>query len=144
MQSSLFDGFSIELSGLLQNAKNDNRFLFVCVERLTGWSVVKAAKRATAAEVQEFVQAEIVTPSGGPRIIASDNSICFRAHHLKFYMRGCRTEWRILLAYASMSNRGAGKMVGTLKKVRDDSPRIAANNEMKLLIMSCSGTVCVP
>lgn len=52
-------------------------------------------------------------------MIISDNATCFNARILEDFMEDHSTEWRTVLAYASMSNGKAEQMVGTMEKEYD-------------------------
>lgn len=88
----------------------------VYVEHLTGWPVVRATERATTIEVKLFMEEDIISPFGAPKIIISDNAMCFSFHELHDIMEKHGAEWRTVLAYAPMSNGRAERMVGTIKR----------------------------
>ena len=58
--ADLFDTFSIDPAGALPILKERNWYMLVAVEHLTNWPIAVATKTATAAEVIEYVNEEII------------------------------------------------------------------------------------
>lgn len=114
-QSSLFEVLLIDFARPFPAKKESHRFLLVCVEHLTGWSVIKVTRRATADEMQEFMETKAVPPFEAPEVVTSDNAMCFCAHQLRAYMKNCGTKWRTVLTYAPMSNKRDKRMMRTIK-----------------------------
>ena len=114
--TSLFDVFSIDFAGPFNTTPRGNKHLLVCMEHLTGWPIVCPTPTATAAEVINFVEDQIILPFGHPKTIVSDNGPCFTARSLATYMQEKQVNWKTVLAYAPMSNGRAERMVGTIKR----------------------------
>ena len=114
--TTLFDIFSIDFAGPFPRTSSGNRFALVAVEHLTGWTIARATKNATASDVRRFMEMEVVNLFGPPRVVISDNAGSFTAEVLASYMREIGTMWKTVLDYAPMSNGRAKRMVGTLKK----------------------------
>ena len=89
--------------------------MFVAVEHQTGRPIAIATADSTAQVVLDFVKREIMYSFGPPRTIASDNATCFTASAVYSFMAQHGITWRTVLAYATMSNGRAERMVGTLK-----------------------------
>lgn len=115
-QTSLFEVFSVAFAGLFPITKRRNRFLLVYVEHLTEWPIVKATGRVTMKLVVSVLKTEVILSFGAPKTILSDNAACFTAQAVQRLMKSIGTEWRIVLAYATMSNGRAERMVKTMKK----------------------------
>lgn len=85
------------------------------MEHLTGWPIAYPTPTATASEVLDFVEKNIILPFGMPRLFVSDNGPCFTAWSLEVFMKENGIKWKTVLAYAPMSNGRAKRMVRTVK-----------------------------
>lgn len=114
--TGLFDTFSMDLAGPLPLGENEEKYLLLVVEHLTGWPIVRITTRDTSDVVFSFVQEEIVFCIGPPLYIVSDNARCFTASRVQAFMQNIGIEWKTILQYAPMSNGRAERMVRTIKK----------------------------
>lgn len=73
-QSGLFAVFLIDFAGPLPITANQNKYLLICVEHLTGWPIMKPNVRATAEELMSFVEQERFHSFGPPTTVVSDNA----------------------------------------------------------------------
>lgn len=70
---------------------------------------------ATAPAAMSFVDKEIIRPFGPSTKIVSDNGTSFTAYYLVLVMKNHEIKRRTAMAYASMSDGRAERMVRTLK-----------------------------
>lgn len=108
--------FSIDFAGPLPENKAGCRSLLTCVEHLAEWPVVAATKRAIAETVIKVLEDKIVRRLGAPRVIVSNNRICFTAQSEQEYMKKYETARKTVGAYAPLSNGRAERMVGKMKR----------------------------
>lgn len=114
--STLFDVISIDLAGPCPCTPSGKKFFLVAIEHLTGWPIAISTDEAAALTVIAFMRKEIIYNIFSPRFVFSDNATCFLATTLQIVMKEYETKWKAVLAYTSMSNGKAKRMVGTLKR----------------------------
>lgn len=113
----LFEVFSMDFAGpFLRPYNGGPQYLFVCVERLTGWPVVRAKTHATAKTVIEFTKGDIIHSFGPPNTIVTENAGCFTEVNLSNFIDQSGTDWKTGAAYAQMSNGKAERLAGTIRK----------------------------
>lgn len=81
-----------------------NMYIFICVEHLTTWPIARTTRTFKAVEIVIFVNEEIITPFGPPKIIVSDNAGCFTLETFSSFEKTWKVQWKIVLTYAPMSN----------------------------------------
>lgn len=114
---SLFDVFYIDFAGPLLLTSRKTKYILVCIENLTGWSTFKADVCATAEEVRLFMLDKIIPSFGAPKMVLSDNLICFPACLLPDFMERHGTERRTALAYSFSWIVKMERMWETIKRV---------------------------
>lgn len=111
-----FDSFSMKFSGALPLGSNGEKYLFIAVEHLTFWPIVRVVIRYTPDLVLPFLKNDILFTFGLLQDIISDNGRCFTASRVQVFMDGNDIKWKLVLQYAPMSNKKAERMVGTIKQ----------------------------
>lgn len=95
--TGLFDTFSMDFAGSLHLCENEEKYLLIAVEHLTGWPIVRVTTRDTSDVVLSFVQEEIVFCFGLPRYIVSNNARCFKTFQVQAFMWNVGVEWKTVL-----------------------------------------------
>lgn len=66
--------------------------------------------------MQEVMEKNTIHSFGPPKVAVGDNAGCFTAVCLARFMKERGIMWKVLAAYAPMSNGKAERTVGTMKK----------------------------
>lgn len=114
--TGLFTVLSMDFSGPIPITKISNRYILVCVEYFTGWSLAIPTIRFTAEVVIRFIQDQIIYSFGRPRVIVTANASCFTAGVLTDYIKLNGFDWKTVLTYVPMSNCRAARMVWTINQ----------------------------
>lgn len=81
-----------DIVGPLPLSKNQNRFLVVAIDLFSKFTIMRALKTATAKNVTEFIQNEVILKFSCPEILVCDNGVQYKSELFKNLMasRGIR------------------------------------------------------
>lgn len=112
--TSLFEIVYIYFARPLSTSYGGCKYDLIDVENLNGWEMARVTTYLTSETVMDFMKEEIMNQFGPPKLVVSDNKMCFTAR-MKSFMEIHGTTWRTVLEYDPMRNGGEDRMVGTLK-----------------------------
>lgn len=81
--TSMFEVFSLVLSGPLSEKKMCHKHLLVCVEHLTGWPIVVPTLYGTRQVLRVFISIEVIDPFRIPQTVLSNNAQCCKVVLMK-------------------------------------------------------------
>lgn len=114
--TNLFEMIYVDFAYPLPTKTTGNRFLLIGVENLTEWPVAILTSPSTAKLILQFIDDKLIQQFGLPRIIVSNKATALMTKAVLTYMTDMRIIWKLVLAYAMMSNGGAERLVDTIQR----------------------------
>ncbi|GBO34796.1 Transposon Ty3-I Gag-Pol polyprotein [Araneus ventricosus] len=99
-----FNKIGVDLLGRFPLTRNGNRWIIVCTDYLTRFTVTKALPTAEATEIAKFLVEEIILKHGAPREMISDRGRSFLSNLVKDINQLCQTSHLLTTAYHPQTN----------------------------------------
>ncbi|GBM30716.1 Transposon Ty3-I Gag-Pol polyprotein [Araneus ventricosus] len=99
-----FAKVGIDLLGRFPVTRNGNRWIIVCTDYLTSFTVTKALPTGEAIEVAKFIVEEIILKHGSPKEMISDRGRTFLSNLVKTINQLCQTSHLLTTAYHPQTN----------------------------------------
>ncbi|GBN14123.1 Transposon Ty3-I Gag-Pol polyprotein [Araneus ventricosus] len=99
-----FAKVGIDLLGRLPVTRSGNRWIIVCTDYLTRFTVTKALPTGEAIEVAKFIVEEIILKHGSPKEMISDRGCIFLSNLVKTINELCQTSHLLTTAYHPQTN----------------------------------------
>lgn len=99
-----FAKIGIDLLGRFPATKNGNRWIIVCTDYLTRFTITKALPTAEASEIAKFMVEEIILKHGAPREMISDRGRSFLSMIVRDVNQICQTSHLLTTAYHPQTN----------------------------------------
>lgn len=99
-----FAKLGIDLLGRFPVTRNGNKWIIVCTDYLTRFTVTKALPTAEATEIAKFIVEEIILKHGAPREMISDRGRSFLSNLVKDINQLCQTSHLLTTAYHPQTN----------------------------------------
>ncbi|GBN73385.1 hypothetical protein AVEN_6735-1 [Araneus ventricosus] len=99
-----FNKIGVDLLGRFPITRNGNRWIIVCTDYLTRFTVTKALPTAEATEIAKFLVEEIIVKHGAPREMISDRGRSFLSNLVKDINQLCQTSHLLTTAYHPQTN----------------------------------------
>ncbi|GBL61171.1 Transposon Ty3-I Gag-Pol polyprotein, partial [Araneus ventricosus] len=99
-----FNKIGVDLLGRFPLTRNGNRWIIVCTDYLTRFTVIKALPTAEATEIAKFLVEEIILKHGAPREMISDRGRSFLSNLVKDINQLCQTSHLLTTAYHPQTN----------------------------------------
>lgn len=99
-----FAKIGIDLLGRFPLTNEKNRWVIVCTDYLTRFTVTKATPTGEAIEIAKFLVEEIILKHGAPREIISDRGRAFMSNLISEINALCRTAHLLTTAYHPQTN----------------------------------------
>ncbi|XP_054708946.1 protein NYNRIN-like [Uloborus diversus] len=99
-----FAKIGIDLLGRFPVTRHGNRWIVVCTDYLTRFTVTKALPSAEATEIAQFLVEEIILKHGAPKEMISDRGRSFLSNLVKTINQLCQTSHLLTTAYHPQTN----------------------------------------
>ncbi|GBN62574.1 Retrovirus-related Pol polyprotein from transposon 412, partial [Araneus ventricosus] len=99
-----FAKVGIDLLGRFPVTRSGNRWIIVCTDYLTRFTVTKALPTGEAIEVAKFIVEEIILKHGSPKEMISDRGRTFLSNLVKTINELCQTSHLLTTAYHPQTN----------------------------------------
>ncbi|GBM61441.1 Transposon Ty3-G Gag-Pol polyprotein [Araneus ventricosus] len=99
-----FNKIGVDFLGRFPLTRNGNRWIIVCTDYLTRFTVTKALPTAEATEIAKFLVEEIILKHGAPREMISDRGRSFLSNLVKDINQLCQTSHLLTTAYHPQTN----------------------------------------
>ncbi|GBN73697.1 Transposon Tf2-9 polyprotein [Araneus ventricosus] len=99
-----FAKVGIDLLGFFPVTRSGNRWIIVCTDYLTRFTVTKALPTGEAIEVAKFIVEEIILKHGSPKEMISDRGRTFLSNLVKTINELCQTSHLLTTAYHPQTN----------------------------------------
>ncbi|GBO31512.1 Transposon Ty3-I Gag-Pol polyprotein [Araneus ventricosus] len=99
-----FNKIGVDLLGCFPLTRNGNRWIIVCTDYLTRFTVTEVLPTAEATEIAKFLVEEIILKHGAPREMISDRGRSFLSNLVKDINQLCQTSHLLTTAYHPQTN----------------------------------------
>ncbi|GFY74157.1 transposon Ty3-I Gag-Pol polyprotein [Trichonephila inaurata madagascariensis] len=99
-----FQRVGIDLLGRFPRSTKGNKWIIVCTDYLSRFTVTKALPTAEAEEVAKFITEEIVLKHGAPRTILTDRGKVFESKLVTELGQLCSSKHRKMTGYYPQTN----------------------------------------
>lgn len=114
--------------GSFPESAKGNKYLLLCLEHLTRWSIIAATEKATVKIEVSFSKETIVISFKPSGLLVSDTSTWFMSGVVQSFMKTLNSTCKPVLSYSLMSNGREELIVGTIMCIID---RVVADSDLE-------------
>ena len=99
-----FQKIYIDFLGPYPTSRSGNAYIFIVLDHLSKYVLLKSLRKATTKEITKFLSGEVFYKFGVPEVVHSDNGPQFRSKEFKEFLEGFGVNHMTSAAYAPQAN----------------------------------------